>query len=536
MISVAVYSGQNKIGSWGWRHALAWRQLSALWKVPIQQFFVPNLSGNPVLASVYSLAIAPKEFKDLTPLGAYFNTAPVVVFLDRYTIKKSHEIVITERIEGWPSSDDYQHVFDVVTTSPLTLGLPGKVTIYGPLVDITPLPSEPGMQPLVSLDGLPIIGYKHPHLLIGADAWQLGNPSMPLVYPILKNWLSIVGGCELSINPPYAMIRLDDLPTTAELLLHQQPTPSLDRKREATLRYLRRFATRTGIKINLMYTSHYYAADGRLQSIGDVMGRSVREIRLGVEQNVFEVGAHGMVHLRFPWNNAIRSADPREFLDLDEMETQKHIKVCEEEIRRLFKFQPKSFVAPAWGYKTGVTKKVAGRHFDVVIDSSQHMESGTCEVFSVVGDEFPAMNCTETFRPGSRMFSYTSTDFWKCYALAGIPVHFLQHTDTNWQLLQDFLDKHSYATGLQTGSLNARLVAYMHSPNKTRFVRSICAVWLAANSIWRRPVTVKYIWKLLTSSSLYEIIDAMTVAGYQFIGLDQFADLTSDLKIKIKKN
>ena len=521
MKPIAVYSGQEAIGSWGWRHALTWRQLSALWGMQVELHTINNLPILPTAACAYSFAISQSDPIDLTALQRCIAAAPVVAFLKRVAL----HLEVNPRVEGKEGQAPlglYQHVFRVDARCQLTAGLPNRVTSFGPVADITSLPVKSDLQILVWLDEIPIVGYQHPHLLMGADPWQLGNPSVPLIYPILKNWLSTVVRCEPHVDSPVAMIRLDDLPTTAEELLHRAPTPTLDRRRAATLRRLRRFAIHTGVRLNLMYTSHYYSSNGNLQSIGDVMPLSTGEIRLGVEQTAFEIGAHGMVHLRYPLEIAPLNADPREFLDLDENLTKNHLEICTEEIWRLFGVRPISFVAPAWGYRPAVTKKIAGQQFRVVIDSSQHVEDGLANPFSLSGDEYPALNCTETFRPGSSMLSYTVPEFWKCYALAGIPIHYMQHTDTNWHLVQSLLSTQIQQGTLSSRGLHAKLFASAQNTGEPLWARAIVAVLLLGVALGTDRASDKFIWRLLTRGSLYGIIRASCVAGYHCVGAAAF--------------
>jgi len=520
------YSSGQAVGSWGWRHSLAWQQLSALWGLRVQQNFSEDLSDLPLSACAFAFAIAPDEFDNLTGLENYLTAAPVVFFLNRVSLQVNKHVNADVQDDLTPPGL-HQHVFIVNMESPLTSGLPGRLVTFGPLVDITPLSAETDLQILVWLDEIPIIGYRAPHLLVGADAWQLGNPSVPLIYPILLNWLRSVAGCDLRIPEPYAAIRLDDLPVTAYELLFREPARKIDRRRAATLRRLRNFSLRSGICLSLMYTSHYYSLDGNPLPVGNAMPLSIRELCLGIEQKVFEIGAHGMLHLRFDHAAALKDADAREFLDLDDEATNKHLRACAEEIQHLFDVHPTSFVAPAWGYRPGLTKKIAGQQFKVVIDSSQHMEDGSVAVFSVPDEESPAFNCTETFRPGSRMLSFTSPEFWKCYALAGIPVHYMQHTDTNWHLIRDFLDEQLRLADLKPDSLSARLVVYVHNAGKPRLIRIVYSACLAVIILSSNPTSGRQLWKLLTSSSLYVIIKALQSAGYQCVEMNQLCRFVS---------
>jgi predicted deacetylase len=521
MVALAAFSGKQSPPSWGWKHVLTWNHLSTLWNIQVDQYARNTISANPAIARACSIALAPGEFEDLSVFDQYFSSMPVVVFMNQYSLNIDKKPIFNTAAL-FKGADHYEHVFQVNKEHPLTTGLPSKVTVYGPLEAITPLASNTNMHVLVTLANQPIIGYCSPHLLIGASPWQLGAPSLPLVYPILRKWLEDIAGIRLPPKNAQAIIRLDDLPTTAEELLHRQPNTRLDLRRAIMLRRLRKFANRSKIHFTLMYTSHFYGKNGNLTKISEVMPRSIREIGIGIKQGVFEIGAHGMVHLRYPYARSKKENDPREFLDLDEESANEHLQACIEEIWRLLKVRPVSFVAPAWGYRTGVTKRTAGQKFKVIIDSSQHVESASSEVLFMAGEESPALNCTETFRAGSRMVSYSSPDFWRCYASAGIPVHYMQHTDTNWHLLKEFLGEQVQLSTLQPDSLNARLLTYLMHKEKPFLVRAMGAAWLGINNLWRKPASWGYLWKISTSSSLYSFIRALRRAGYQCTGLDQF--------------
>jgi predicted deacetylase len=284
-----------------------------------------------------------------------------------------------------------------------------------------------------------------------------------------------------------------------------------------------------------MYASHFYGSDGKLQRIADVMPRSIREFASGVRRGVFEVGSHGMVHLRHSPPEA-RDPDPREFLDLDEAETETHLQACESEIRRCFNTQGSGFVAPAWGYRPGITKRMAARHYNAIIDSSQHAENGSCDVLLTCDSEGPYVNLTETFRTSYRMLAYANPDFWKCYATAGLPVHYMQHTDNNWHLLKT-LTKREIEMTLSNYRLWSRLIKQIDNTRHPLWARAICAMLLVAVCIAREPRAVLYFWRVLTRSSIYAFVQAMRKAGYQCVGLSEFSSaLHPDSTISHAKN
>src|SRR6185436_3913377 len=93
-----------------------------------------------------------------------------------------------------------------------------RVSIYGDSPIVTPLRIEGDMEVLVSLNGVPVLACRQNLLLVGADPWQLGVPSVPMIYKVLSNWLTHKVRLQHRLLEPYAAIRLDDVPTTAEEL------------------------------------------------------------------------------------------------------------------------------------------------------------------------------------------------------------------------------------------------------------------------------------------------------------------------------
>jgi len=247
-------------------------------------------------------------------------------------------------------------------------------------------------------------------------------------------------------------------------------------------------------------------------------------MQLGINQGAFEIGSHGMVHLR-NWSDPSVD-DPREFLDLDAQETVKHVEACDSEILRLFDKRPQSFVAPAWGYRPGVTKEIAAERYPIIVDSSQHVESGLCEVFSEVGEEDGYLNMVETFRSGDRMLTYNNPDFWKCYAAAGIPVHYMQHTDTNWHILRNFLkSKPASKFNQSQTSVQSRLLHLAEDAQRPQYLRAFCAGALAVLNCSLDPASWKLLWLMLTRSSLYAFARAMKSAGYRLVTLTELGTI-----------
>ncbi len=483
---------------------------------------LPEASGDEV---IYSIAIGHSEYDDDFLKCCHRLKSPKVIFLDRTNLRfrESHNDLVAEFLDHHHLIGRFRHVFRLEPEHPLAEGLPATVPIYGESPIVTPLRVEAGMEVLVSLDTIPVIAKRSRDLLIGADPWQLGVPSVPMLYKILSNWLKHEVGLSHRILTPCAVIRLDDLPTTAEQLKTVSPSRKLDRQRAKTIRRLRNFGRRCGARFTMMYSSHYHGPEGGYKTVSSAMPQAIRELQLGVGESIFEIGSHGMVHLRSDSSDPT-SSDPREFLDLNEEETAAHLRACDNEIRRLFGTRPKSFVAPAWGYRPGITKRIAAACYPIIVDSSQHVESGACDVFLADGSEGDYFNAVETFRSGDRMLTYSNPDFWRCYAAAGIPIHYMQHTDTNWQILRKTMKEISCRDSGFT-ALSRRVLSVIDDTRRPRFLRAAYAGGLLLINLRYKPESWRLLWAALTRHSIYAFSRSMKMAGYKFVTLAGFKGL-----------
>lgn len=521
--NVITLSGTHEVGSFGWRHLLTWRQLSQLWQIPVRHCLTDH-SLDISSAAACSVALAKGENPEDLIAGFSFDHLPTVVFLNEVSL---HSAGKGDRFHAgfqshYIASNRFQHDFRIASDHPFTQGLPVRVSVYGDAPVVTPLIIEDGMEVLASLDGVPVITSRRNHLFVGADPWQLGVPSVPVLYKILSNWLIDQVRLPVRLLEPYAAIRLDDLPTTAEELKSLATWRKMDARRARTVARLRRFARHASTKFTIMYSSHWRDHDDGLKTISSIMPCSIEQMQLGVKEGVFEIGSHGMVHLR-NISSSDASLDPREFLDLNERETEDHLQTAEREIFALFGAAPRSFVAPAWGYRPGVTKKIASKRYSAVVDSSQHVESGDCDVLSTApepdGDHFSMI---ETFRSGSRMLTYSTPEFWTCYAAAGVPIHYMQHTDSNWHVLRNLLTANRlFNRPTSNGQRGSMLVRLAEDPKKARTIRALCTTLLIIGNFGLKPSSWKFIWKALTDSSIYNFVRAMKLAGYKFVTLTE---------------
>ncbi len=521
MARIIVISGKEEPNNLAWRHNLAWRQLSLLWKIPVSFRSLADIAAAPPEpAAAYSVAISKAETRAAASLAACYAHAPVVTFLENSNID-IHNGPSAERWQEKTGSNGYRNTFRMADRNPLLKGLPATLEIPGSGISFTRIPADPGLEILVRHQDQPIIALNPPHLLAGVDPWQFGEPTAPMLYPVLANWLHWTVKKDFPRMEPLAIIRIDDLPLTAEkiAMLGGTVSPRLDRARARMIRRLRRFGERSGCLITMMYSSHYQTGQG-LAPIAPAMPASIREMALGVKSGAFEIGCHGMVHLRDPASKK-KDLDPREFLDLDQEETKQHLQACETEIKQLFGVSPAGFVAPAWGYNPGITKQVAGRRYRVIVDSSQHVASGRCDPLLSRDPKAGFVNLTETVGPGRTMLAYADPGFWRCFAAAGIPVHYMQHRAGNRQLFKQFILQQVDGQTIRANGRQARLAADLEDRNRPFLQRALSLVLLTlltSARISRQPGAWKYLWRSLTRSSLYTFVKAMQAAGYQCVG------------------
>jgi len=521
---LAVVTGKAEVGSVYWRHELMWRQLSVLWGLRTSLVGPDAVTGDGSLAAC-SAVVSSERRGDIAVLKSVSASAHMVVFLHQLDVDPSTWSLVRPR--SLPAGDvDYRHTsyrLELRAAGDLGSGLPGTIVMYGRKPRFVPLTVAASKgRPLVTLDGRPVVVEADGHLLVGVDPWQLGSPTNPYLYPIIRAWLEKSAGISTRGPVPLAAIRLDDLPTTAPELLRHRGRGSvrrLDDGRARLLRRLRLFASRNGHVLNLMYSTHFMSG-GRLQPIAEVMPKSVAEIRTGIGAGTIELGSHGMVHLgRQGPHDSGRELDHREFLELTEPETEQHISASLAEIERTFGVRPTSFVAPAWAYRKGITKAVAARFFPFVIDSSQHVEAGTCAHLGGVDPAAKGLSVVETFRPGASVANFGNPDFWRCFAVAGIPVHYMQHHEKTRDTLRHALLR-SGPTGETTDGARqfGFLRAAANSPTRSLRIASLALLATGRAVDSQMASFLVRAWKC----SIYSVVRALSSAGYRCVALDRF--------------
>lgn len=496
---------------------MMWRQLCVLWRTPVR--YLPDGSISPDVTPVaFSTAAADGGVESDRLWSRLHETVPGVVFIAPGDSKEERPIAEGQsrgiRRDG--CSAECRVVLTLTSDSTLASGLPKRIAYLGPRPDFVYLDEiAKNGHVLVSADGLPVIVERRPHLFMGVSPWQLGSPVMPYLYPLLKAWLSQRAGLETMPASPLAAFRFDDLPATAHEVISASRVDELDHARAATIGRLRRFANERGVVMSFAYSTHFPTADG-FGRIADRMPCSVAELKKGQAEGSFEIGSHGMVHLRHPGDRRPEAeSDHREFIDLDERATEDHIAASKGEIERAFGLAPRFFVAPAWAYRQGVTKPAAAKHAAISIDSTQHVESGDCPPIGATDPETQRPSLAETFRPGASLLNFTNPDFWRCYAVAGIPIHFMQHSDVDRDRLGWVI--RGMAAGLPQSGRLRRLVLAMDSASTPAYRRAVAAFVIAVNGVGFGRAVALFLRE--ARLDVYRVMGAALSAGYRCVAV-----------------
>jgi hypothetical protein len=138
------------------------------------------------------------------------------------------------------------------------------------------------------------------------------------------------------------------------------------------------------------------------------------------------IGAHGYAHLDLEVYRREGTLKPREFLSMGAARTRLILEGLAGWLRADFGKTHAGFVAPAWGYRAGITKLAARGIFRYIADSSQHLQEGEGGgLFGTVHDG--CVDLFETWRSGMCGISMADRSLFAAYLDAGLPVHVMLH-------------------------------------------------------------------------------------------------------------
>jgi hypothetical protein len=193
-------------------------------------------------------------------------------------------------------------------------------------------------------------------LLVGADpeAWW-GRLEYHWVLAALEPFLAERMGRPMVKLPPVGVVRLDDIPGTAQ---HQmQGTARSDSRQTRRVSALRAAFGNAGARLNTAVAAE--ALDGqRRVPLDEVWPRAIAELRAGTDEGAFEAVCHGLLHL-VPEKMEQGEVDWLEFRSLSRGEAGRRIAAACAWHERALGRRPATFLAPAWGYSDGSLQAAA---------------------------------------------------------------------------------------------------------------------------------------------------------------------------------
>lgn len=157
--------------------------------------------------------------------------------------------------------------------------------------------------------------------------------------------------------PALGSIRFDDLPGTAEQQL--QGRDKHDRVMARRIRRMIATYREAGASLSVAVAARALKEEQPVP-LQEVWPAGVEALAAGVDAGVFELVLHGWLHYDERSLREGEAVEPREFLALGEAEAGERIDAAIEWQRRWLG-EPRTFVAPAWGYSPGALAAAAQR-------------------------------------------------------------------------------------------------------------------------------------------------------------------------------
>lgn len=153
-------------------------------------------------------------------------------------------------------------------------------------------------------------------------------------------------GVELSLLPPVGVLRLDDVPATAQLQLEGR-AHSDERQARRIAESARAFAA-AGAVLNVAVVAAALDSDREVVPLDAVYPRSVMELRAAIDSGVYEPVCHGYLHL----DPDAFAAGEIEFREFQRIGAERVAERLDRALdwQRAHLAEPSTFVAPAWSY------------------------------------------------------------------------------------------------------------------------------------------------------------------------------------------
>lgn len=258
---------------------------------------------------------------------------------------------------------------------------------------------------------------------VGLPVWQFGVVSFPSWFRMMENALFFNDGLPHLAPGPYVAFRIDDLPLTGQSYVQQGYSEA---RACAEIRETQAAHRLYGAQLEYMISSHAMTSEGEMIRAPELAPKAFGLLQELYQRGEINIGAHGAAHLDVAEYRRTRKIVPQEFLTLDKTTTRATLESLKQWLAEVFGKDRLGFVAPAWGYKEGVTKPEASRLFSYSADSNQHLQqSDGRDLFGTMRNG--CVSLYETWRSGMSGIRMTDSDLFRAYLGVGLPIHLMLH-------------------------------------------------------------------------------------------------------------
>jgi len=272
-------------------------------------------------------------------------------------------------------------------------------------------------------NGMNLLARRDTCYTVALPVWQFGVVSFPAWFRMMENALFFNDGKPHLAPGPYVAFRIDDLPVTGESSAKQGYSET---RACAEIREIQVSHRLYGAKMEYMLSSHAMTPERTLVKAPDLAPKAFRLLRELYQRGEINIGAHGTAHLDVAEYRRTRRIIPQEFLGLDKTATRATLESLKQGLAEVFGKDRLGFVAPAWGYKEGVTKPEASGLFSYIADSNQHLQqSDGRDLLGTIRNG--CVSLYETWRSGMSGIRIADSDLFRAYLCAGLPIHLMLH-------------------------------------------------------------------------------------------------------------
>jgi hypothetical protein len=258
---------------------------------------------------------------------------------------------------------------------------------------------------------------------VALPVWQFGIVSFPSWFRMMENALFFIDGVPHASPGPYVAFRIDDLPVTGESSAKQGYSET---RAVAEILEIQAGHRVYGAHMEYMISSHAVTAEGSLVKAPELAPKAFRLLRELYKRGEINIGAHGTAHLDLAEYRRTHRIVPQEFLALDKTATRATLQSLKTWLTEVFGKDRLGFVAPAWGYKEGVTKPEAAGLFSYIADSNQHLQhSDGRDLFGTIRNG--CVSLYETWRSGMSGIRMADSNLFRACLGAGLPIHLMLH-------------------------------------------------------------------------------------------------------------